>query len=79
MATGSCNQSWLHPSLFSDGASLTRRLATLTGDDVQTSEWVWRFAYEEPEGRSGFTLDSGLPPVVLLAMAAAIFALLLFP
>ena len=76
---GNCDQSWLHPSLFSDGASLRLRLAVLSGDDVQTSEWVWRFAYEEPEGRSGFTLDSGLPPVVLLAMAAAIFALLLFP
>jgi len=79
MATGSCNQSWLHPSLFSDGALLTLRLATLTGDDVQTSEWVWRFAYEEPEGRSGLTLDQSLLPVLLLAMAAVIFALLLFP
>lgn len=77
MATGSCNQSWLHPSLFSDGASLTLRLTTVTGDDVQTREWIWGFRYEEPEGRSGFTVDSGLLPVVLLAVAVAFVALVL--
>jgi|GEM_PF-3249204 len=77
MATGSCDQSWLHPSLFSDGASLTLRLTMLTGDDVRTREWIWGFRYEEPEGRSGFTVDSGLLPIVLLAVAAAFVALVL--
>jgi len=77
MAAGSCDQSWLHPTLFSDGASLRLRLAVLTSDGVHISEWIWGFHYEEPEGRSGFTLDSSLLPIALLVAAAAFAALIL--
>ena len=77
MATGSCNQSWLHPSLFSDGAALRLRLAVLTSNGVRTGEWIWGLNYEEPERQGGFTLDSSLLPIVLVLAAVAFVALVL--
>ena len=74
---GGCDQSWLHPTLFSDRASLRLRLAVLSDDDVQSREWIWDFHYEEPERQGGFTLDQSLLPVVLLAAVAAFVALVL--
>lgn len=75
---GRCDQSWLHPVLFSDGSSLTLRPATLTVHGSRTGEWVWDFTYHE-EGRSGgeFASELGVLPVVLLVAAAVILTLIL--
>jgi len=76
---GGCDQSWLHPTLFSDGASLRLRLALLSGSVVQTREWIWDFHYVsfEPDKPSGLMLDSSLLPIVLLVAAVAFVALVL--